>query len=406
MNDKWQDNLRSRMEYHEESAPEGLWEGIEQQLSYSKKRRLFGISVGAVAAVAVILLFLLINIGDENQGTNKFNEKVVAEIKEFTKPLDDITKENRVSDVKLAETAIRSKESKKTTPNNNFKAEKISDEIKTDSQLTPKEAAEERVDEVAKEDFSYDNSTKKEATKEFSTENSQLFASSTRLKDQKKPRWQTNISMSNTSSGSSETYSGYGTFAVEQTVEEQYAFLSQYTREEVYTDVKHNQPITFALTLRYNLNNRWSVSSGLTYSILTSHLHSASNNYYYDDKQTLHYIGVPLNLAYTFWQNNKLNTYISAGGLVEKNIAGKLISNYYLDNELEISTNKKINFSQLQWSVNSAVGIEYRISDLFGIYAEPGIVYYFNNNSEVETIYKDQPFNFNLRVGLRFNFGD
>src|SRR5690554_481955 len=108
MNNKWQDNLRSRMELHEESAPDGLWEGIEQQMSFGKKRRLFRISVGVVAAVAVILLFFIINVTDESQVTKEYSEKVVAEIKESTKPTVDVTEKNTISDIKMAEINLKS----------------------------------------------------------------------------------------------------------------------------------------------------------------------------------------------------------------------------------------------------------------------------------------------------------
>lgn len=219
-------------------------------------------------------------------------------------------------------------------------------------------------------------------------------------------RWQTSISMSNAPSGSTETYSGYGTFALAETVDDQYKFLSSYTDQDVNTDVKHDQPVTVGLTLRYVLSERWSIASGLNYSILSSQLHSAANNYYYDDFQKLHYLGIPLNLEYTYWRNNKISSYISAGGQMEKNIAGRLTSNYYLDNQLESTTYEKITGKHLQWSLNSAIGIEYQISDMFRLYAEPGVSYYFKNRGELETIYKDRPFSFNLRIGLRFTFND
>lgn len=219
-------------------------------------------------------------------------------------------------------------------------------------------------------------------------------------------KWQAGLSLSNAPSGSSETYSGYGTFAVTETVEEQYHFLANDTREQAYTDVKHHQPITFGLTLRYNLNERWSVASGLTYSQLSSELHSGSGNYYYDDRQTLHYIGLPLNVAYTFWQNQKISAYLSTGGLVEKNVAGRLTSKYYIDNQLETTTREKISTDQLQWSYNTTIGLGYRISNHIGLYAEPGISWYFKNSSELETIYKENPLQFNLRLGLRFTLGD
>jgi len=39
-----------------------------------------------------------------------------------------------------------------------------------------------------------------------------------------------------------------------------------------------------------------------------------------------------------------------------------------------------------------------------GLYAEPGIAYYFDDGSQIETIRKEHPFNFNLQFGLRFSF--
>ena len=32
MSDQWQDRLRNRMDLHEEIAPQGLWEGIEERI--------------------------------------------------------------------------------------------------------------------------------------------------------------------------------------------------------------------------------------------------------------------------------------------------------------------------------------------------------------------------------------
>ena len=32
MSDHWHDNLRKRMDLHEENAPEGLWKDIEQHI--------------------------------------------------------------------------------------------------------------------------------------------------------------------------------------------------------------------------------------------------------------------------------------------------------------------------------------------------------------------------------------
>ena len=50
-----------------------------------------------------------------------------------------------------------------------------------------------------------------------------------------------------------------------------------------------------------------------------------------------------------------------------------------------------------------AAGVQVNITPQIGLYAEPGIAYYFDDGSDVETIRKEHPLNFNLQVGLRFS---
>ena len=443
MNDQWQDNLRNRMERHEETAPEGLWEEIDQlitaggmdgRVSRSHTLRVWGRRAGAaaaVAAVAIVLLFIVRNSSIENQSDEVFTGDSTPISPQIEQPIE----ENVIADNKDTESTF-SPGSRPAPKQHQFlqepellvagnrneeitgierESEKIAvvvDEEDPDAVNPNKNAVnpeEQRAiandpdPETGRNDLFPDSG---HPALDTGNGHDRLLAMNGRRDHQNQTKWQTSLSMSNAPSGSSETYSGYGTFAVTETVEEQYHFLANDTREQVYTDVNHHQPITFGLTLRYNLNERWSVSSGLTYSQLSSELHSGSGNYYYDDRQTLHYIGLPLNIAYTFWQSPKISAYLSSGGLVEKNVAGRLTSNYYLDDQLEITSRENISTDQLQWSVNTAIGLGYQISNNIGLYAEPGISYYFKNNSELETIYKENPLHFNLRLGLRFTLGD
>ncbi|MDD3075122.1 MAG: outer membrane beta-barrel protein [Proteiniphilum sp.] len=424
MNDHWQDNLRNRMEHHEEPAPEGLWEGIDQLLTdrsivrempMKPKRFVQGVFIGAlsaVAAIAILLLLVLRYTSSDNQEDVRFTEKNAPVVTQKEQPI-----------VETMETANDIKSPSSTKSKSTMNPQPLYGEAKTTVAATPQEGLtamhtvkedtgeSEATDQVSEADKTNNDLSAKEAAlpeSDVRQANDQLFASATQKPARNPSKWQTNLSMSNLPAGSSETYSGYGTFALAETVEEQYLFPANYTREQeqVYTHVKHHQPIIIGLTLRYNFNDRWNMSSGLTYSLLTSELYSGNGNYYYDDLQTLHYIGIPVSVAYTFWQNNKLSTYVSTGGLVEMNVAGSLTSNYYLDNQLEVTTKEKVRSKALQWSVNAAMGLGYQISNNIELYAEPGISYYFRNNSELETIYKENPLHFNLQLGLRFTFND
>lgn len=416
MSDHWHDNLRKRMDLHEENAPEGLWKDIEQHIDtfnpvhiVKPRRKILLWSLSSVAVAAVALLLLVLFPFNNQSPLLPTNDLVVSKILDQTDVAESLVAESlEVESAVTLKQSVSSQQQYKNVSVQIPAVENDNAQLNEINETDNKTITDNKIisDDPSKNEVLDSRVDKIQSKQDNPQPNDQLLALSTISKSPNQSKWQTNLSMSNVSSSSSETHTGFGTFAQHETVEDQYAFMSQYTRAETYTEIDHNLPIMVGLTLRYNLNQRLGVSSGLTYSLLTSKLRSESVNYFYDDRQTLHYLGVPLNINYKLWQNNNFSTYISAGGLVEKNIAGKLSSDYYIDNKLQSSTDEKITSKQLQWSINSAVGLEYRLSDNFGIYAEPGVAYYFKNNSEIETIYKERPINFNLSLGLRINFNN
>ena len=159
----------------------------------------------------------------------------------------------------------------------------------------------------------------------------------------------------------------------------------------------HYQPIRYGFSLRYSLNERWAVETGLTYTLLTSDITTTDAEKTTLSKQRLNYIGIPLKVEYLLWSSRYFNAYISVGALVEKMVKGRLET-------IETGTDESVSIHPLQCSVNGAVGAEFNLSRQFSIYAEPGIGYYFDNGSSVPTFYQDKPASFNLNVGLRFSF--
>ena len=174
---------------------------------------------------------------------------------------------------------------------------------------------------------------------------------------------------------------------------------------EIETQIKHKLPVRFGLTFAYGLNSRLSIESGLTYTILMSDIKEGSKNNYYTGNQTLHYIGIPLTVRYKVFSWKKLDLYASAGVLTEKRVAGKIDKNYVLQNNTEKTEKETIASHPFQFSANIGAGIQYSLTRKVGLYVEPGMSYYFDDNSPVETIYKEKPLNFNLNLGLRLTFG-
>ena len=173
--------------------------------------------------------------------------------------------------------------------------------------------------------------------------------------------------------------------------------------EETHTKTEHKQPVKAGLSIRYQLNDKFGIESGLTYTYLSSNLTSGTDKNLYETEQSLQYMGIPLNVNYNIWNNKQFTFYVSTGGLVEKLVAGEYNTNYIIDNKIVSTEQKKIKENPLLFSLNSSLGLQVNVSSYLGLFVEPGLGYYIDNGSNIETIYKEKPFNYNLKFGIRVN---
>ena len=171
--------------------------------------------------------------------------------------------------------------------------------------------------------------------------------------------------------------------------------------KEVEARIRHKVPVTFGVSAYYNLGKRWGIGTGVNYTKLTSELHSGSNSNYIKGNQNVHYIGIPVQVNYNVIQKGLFTGYVTGGVLAEKAVSGKLKTQYIVDNEVQDTQEERLDIKPVQVSVNSAVGLQVKIIDKIGIYAEPGIGYHFKNDSQLNTIYKEKPLNFNMKFGIR-----
>ena len=172
------------------------------------------------------------------------------------------------------------------------------------------------------------------------------------------------------------------------------------------TDIKHHLPVRVGVSVNYDLTDRWGVESGLAYTILASDLRSGGTNDYYETKQKLHYLGIPLKTNFKIWSNKRFSVYAAAGGMMEIPVAGQSRTNYVNNGHVVGNDSEDVNPDKLQWSINANLGVQYNISNLLGIYLEPGVGYYFDDGSDVLTIYKEKKCNFDFQLGVRFNLNN
>ena len=175
------------------------------------------------------------------------------------------------------------------------------------------------------------------------------------------------------------------------------------TNKVVEHKMHHKFPVRAGLSVRYNFNNRFGVSTGLQYSYLASDFSWGSAKSYYAGNQKLHYLGIPVNLTYDIWSNDRFSIYASGGMTMEKCIDGSVTTDYILNGDFQTRKTEGATEKRLQWSATAAVGVQFRLVSRLSLYAEPGACYYIDNHSSTDNIYKERPFNFNFNLGLRFS---
>lgn len=173
--------------------------------------------------------------------------------------------------------------------------------------------------------------------------------------------------------------------------------------EDVETKTSHRLPIRFGVNVSIPVYDKLSVETGITYSILSSTTKSGTKYDLFDTEQTLHYIGIPVSATYDIWNGRNFGVYATGGGMVEKCVYGRSVTDFVIGNEVASSERKKISERQFQFSVMAGIGVKWNITKTVNLFAEPGVSYYINNHSDIINSYKDKPFNFDLKIGLRFN---
>lgn len=181
-----------------------------------------------------------------------------------------------------------------------------------------------------------------------------------------------------------------------------------YNQPEVQEEYSHKIPVKVGLTARYNITGRLGVETGLTYSILSSSVktgNSETGKNWSTGSQTLHYLGIPLNISFNILNSRYVNIYVTGGGMMEKSISGNIKTDEYVDGKYDRTLTTNISPKGLQWSVNAAAGIQANILPQLGFFVEPGVSHHFKNGSRVRSIYTDKPTDFSLGFGLRYSFG-
>ncbi|MBR5384402.1 MAG: PorT family protein [Bacteroidales bacterium] len=159
-------------------------------------------------------------------------------------------------------------------------------------------------------------------------------------------------------------------------------------------------PVSAGIGLRYDINRRWAVGTGVSYSLLSR---SFKGNFTFPSNGTVstasgeienrqHFLGVPVNVYYNVLDSRAIRFYASAGATFER-----CLSDRYSMNKVTITENVR----GIQVSAAAGLGVEFRITPFLGMYIDPSLRYYFDCGQPV-SIRTQQPLLVSLELGFRF----
>jgi len=169
-------------------------------------------------------------------------------------------------------------------------------------------------------------------------------------------------------------------------------------------EAHHGAPVRVGMTFAWNFTPHLSLASGLNWTSLTSTFEESTSGIRSFTRQNLGYVGVPLRLEAGIQPWKGLRLYAGAGGMVEKGLLAKSVTDSFIGDYLEESVVKHPDTGGLLWSVGASAGAEYRFNRIFSLYFAPGIEYHFDNGSAVKSAYTEKPLHWNMALGVRFNF--
>ncbi|MPS63985.1 outer membrane beta-barrel protein [Chryseobacterium sp.] len=448
-NNEWLNDLRRKMEDHTEDVPDGLWDDIRNELFVEDKTEniipvimnddlkaqdkavstmhhkslLYRICGAAAAIILFFIVGKLLVFNDKKEDVNvvqvkeKSSKKTSSAHQYEGNTLENgtILERNDTNGLshnfaienlnKLSNEAEKS-EVKKNIENKRYNWDESPGQYVQNSSSTPNENTE--IKRVEEETETYELLTKEEREKKQKLKDAEKI----KLAKNNKKSWAIGLLAGNTASSSTEQFPGYATLngatlSLPEIWTSEYeenplmAILLANQDKKVDAKIKHKTPVTFGASVSKRIGKKWSVGTGINYTKLSAELTSGSGSNFISSEQSIHYVGIPVQINYNVIQKGAFTGYITGGGVIEKAISGDIKTKYIVDGEVKEVTKEEIGEKPVQVSVNTAAGLQLKVIKNIGIYAEPGVSYHFRDNSSLQTIYKEKPLNFNVKFGIR-----
>lgn len=408
MMEDWTDIIGEELESIEESLPADDWSVLQQKYAASRKKKraaLFAWAGGITSvAAAIALVLLLIRPSDVPS-----NDDIVAE---QHPPIEEVVPTDTVSIDTPSDTSDTVIPKKIIQIPASVNVVKPSDDI-----LIAQDNAEEQVPEeeeifeVVKDTVSIterlladagNTNDKKEVTKDNQTDYWGLddFPDD----EPKRKRIKVSVGLSGSASASpiikmydvnleppQGDMTGPGQKDSTEVESPEPASALMRSKSSYTEKYRHEIPKSFGVSARLHLTDRLSINTGLNYTRYASDRTRIFSDYtYQNDRQYVHYLGIPVRLDWMIVNRKHFNFYLGAGIQADKCIYATV-------------GGERLHEKEVLFGLNGAMGLQFNIVPMVGLYFEPDISYSLNEGS-IQTYRSREPFVVTVRGGLRFNF--
>lgn len=426
-NDAFKQFVKGKLADYKQEAPPNGWEELEKSILASQKTKVMharwlASSVAAVAVALIGVFFLFQNTKEELSTliTETKTEKTQIPSKKEEKSL--ITKQSKTK-VEATATPLLADNASKLQQTTH---QAIVTENKVQPALTVSDKSLEAKEDIASE--REESTIEKKRTSDIDDEKRQQMIqdfinqgkeSSSIIDDTKQIKRKNRLAISLSGrSGLSSQQNNTLPSTLRASVSDSYGMFTMSKMQAYNEDEKvnpesettHKQPISLGVLTSFNITPKLQVETGLIYTHLSSETTNRSESFTNTEKVQFHYLGVPLNINYTLLSVNKLNLFVTAGTMVEKDINGKIRYNDEKDISSVVNggyaneSSAKINQKNPQWSIAGGVGITYPLYHKTHLFGKVGGRYYINANNEYKTYYSDEKLGLDIQAGIKFNF--
>ena len=166
---------------------------------------------------------------------------------------------------------------------------------------------------------------------------------------------------------------------------------------------EYQLPITIQVLLSRQLSQRLSFETGLSYTRLSSTINTGSSQAYIQERQRIHYLGVPFRLGWQWYSKAHLSLYSSAGLMLELPIRSTTDVNHISNGTTTYHNESTLNAPN-QLSTTLGIGLQYDFTPHLGIYLEPSLQYFFDDSNDIKTYRTEHPLSVTLPLGIRFRW--